>query len=83
MMRLAPSALRIGVGISLVMVAFTEKLANPQLAQSFLLQHPLNFTAALGMPMSDATFWCCRLSRTTRRLVRPVRTVPRLIVLVA
>jgi hypothetical protein len=59
MMRLAPSALRIGVGISLVMVAFTEKLANPQLALSFLQQHPLNFTAALGMPMSDATFLLC------------------------
>ena len=59
MMRLAPSALRIGVGISLVMVAFTEKLANPQLAHSFLQQHPLNFTAALGMPMSDATFVLC------------------------
>ena len=59
MMRLAPSALRIGVGISLVMVAFSEKLANPQLAQSFLQQHPLNFTAALGMPMSDATFVLC------------------------
>ena len=59
MMRLAPSALRIGVGISLVMVAFTEKLANPQLALSFLQQHPLNFTAALGMPMSDATFVLC------------------------
>src|SRR5262245_44748264 len=35
MMRLAPSALRIGVGVSLVTVAFTEKLANPALAQSF------------------------------------------------
>jgi uncharacterized membrane protein YphA (DoxX/SURF4 family) len=59
MMRLAPSALRIGVGISLVMVAFSEKLANPQLALSFLQQHPLNFTAALGMPMSDAAFVLC------------------------
>jgi uncharacterized membrane protein YphA (DoxX/SURF4 family) len=59
MMRLAPSALRIGVGISLVAVAFTEKLANPQLALSFLQQHPLNFTAALGVPMSDATFVLC------------------------
>ena len=58
-MHLAPSALRIGVGISLVTVAFTEKLANPQLALSFLQQHPLNFTAALGMPMSDATFLLC------------------------
>lgn len=59
MMRLAPSALRIGVGISLIMVAFTEKLANPALAQSFLKQYELNFTAALGIPMSDATFALC------------------------
>src|SRR5206468_12616744 len=48
LVQLAPVGLRIGVGISLVMVAFTEKLANPGLAQSFLQQHPLNFTAALG-----------------------------------
>jgi uncharacterized membrane protein YphA (DoxX/SURF4 family) len=59
MVQLAPVMLRIGVGISLVMVAFTEKLANPALAQSFLQQHPLNFTGALGIPMSDATFALC------------------------
>jgi len=59
MMRLAPTVLRIGVGSSLIMVAFTEKLANPALAQSFLQQHQLNFTAALGIPMSDATFALC------------------------
>jgi uncharacterized membrane protein YphA (DoxX/SURF4 family) len=59
MIRLAPSALRIGVGISLIIVAFTEKLANPKLAQSFLQRHPLNFTAALGIPMSDTTFALC------------------------
>ena len=29
------------------------------IAQSFLQQHPLNFTAALGIPMSDATFALC------------------------
>src|SRR5262245_60790099 len=59
MMCLAPVGLRIGVGIALVTVAFTEKLANPALAESFLQQHPLNFTAALGMPMSNATFALC------------------------
>jgi hypothetical protein len=79
MIRLAPSALRIGVGISLVMVAFTEKLANPKLAQSFLQQHPLNFTAALGIPMSDAIRAVCRLSRTARGLVCPVRIVSSLV----
>jgi uncharacterized membrane protein YphA (DoxX/SURF4 family) len=56
---LAPLALRIGVGISLVTVAFTEKLANPVLVQSFLQQHPLNFTAFLGIPMSDQLFAQC------------------------
>ena len=84
MMRLAPSALRIGVGISLVMVAFTEKLANPQLAQSFLQQHPLNFTAALGMPMSDATFVLCAGSvELLVGLFVLFGLFPRLIILVA
>ena len=57
--RLAPTALRVGVGLGLVTVAFTEKLANPALAASFLQQYPLNFTAALGIPMTDATFVLC------------------------
>jgi hypothetical protein len=84
MMRLAPSALRIGVGISLVMVAFTEKLANPQLAQSFLQQHPLNFTAALRMPMSDATFVLCAGSvELLVGLFVLFGLFPRLIILVA
>src|SRR5215203_728460 len=84
MMRLAPSALRIGVGTSLVMVAFTEKLANPQLAQSFLQQHPLNFTAALGMPMSDATFVLCAASvELLVGLFVLFGLLPRLIILVA
>jgi hypothetical protein len=84
MMRLAPSALRIGVGISLVAVAFTEKLANPQLALSFLQQHPLNFTAALGVPMSDATFVLC--AGTVELLVGLFvlfGLFPRLIILIA
>lgn len=84
MMRLAPSALRIGVGISLVAVALTEKLANPQLAQSFLQQHPLNFTAALGMPMSDATFVLCAGSvELLVGLFVLFGLFPRLIILVA
>lgn len=58
-MALAPTALRVGLGISLVTVAFTEKLANPALAQSFLQQHPLNFTSFLGIPMPDELFVQC------------------------
>ena len=84
LMRFAPSALRTGVGISLVTVAFTEKLANPQLAQSFLQQHPLNFTAALGMPMSDATFVLCAGSvELLVGLFVLFGLFPRLIILVA
>ena len=48
--------LRIGTGLGLVIVAFTEKLANPALARVFLQQHPLNFTGWLHIPMSDDIF---------------------------
>jgi hypothetical protein len=40
-------------------VAFTEKLANLPLAEGFLKEYPLNFTAALGIPMSNETFILC------------------------
>jgi uncharacterized membrane protein YphA (DoxX/SURF4 family) len=58
-MRRAVTALRIGLGLSLIFVAFTEKLANIPLASDFLKSYPLNFTAALGMPMPDETFILC------------------------
>ena len=48
--------LRISIGLSLAFVAFTEKLANPALAVSFLQQHPMNFTAYLHIPLCDASF---------------------------
>lgn len=48
--------LRIGLGLSLTVVAFTEKLANQPLALDFLHAHPLNFTAALGLPLSNELF---------------------------
>lgn len=51
--------LRIGVGLSLTIVGFTEKLANLPLAESFLQQEPLNFTAWLGIPMTDRMFALC------------------------
>jgi hypothetical protein len=40
-------------------VAFTEKFANIPFALAFLERYPLNFTAALGMPMSNETFILC------------------------
>lgn len=56
LMRRALPVLRVGVGLSLVTVAFTEKLANVLLAESFLAQYPLNFTGALGLPLPDEFF---------------------------
>lgn len=51
--------LRISVGAGFVFVAFTEKLANPALAETFLAQFPLNFTTATGFPLSNEAFiWC-------------------------
>lgn len=58
-MEMAVPALRIGLGLSLIVVAFTEKFANIPLALSFLERFPLNFTAALGIPMSNETFILC------------------------
>lgn len=56
LMRHAVTALRIGVGLGLIAAAFTEKLGNPMLAMSFLEQQPLNFTAALGLPIPNELF---------------------------
>jgi uncharacterized membrane protein YphA (DoxX/SURF4 family) len=53
-----PSA-RALTGLGLTLVAFTEKLANPALAQAFLKQYPINFTPWLGIPMSDDLFILC------------------------
>lgn len=55
----AVPALRIGLGLSFVFVAFTEKFANLPLAQSFLERYPLNFTGSLGVPLSDEVFILC------------------------
>jgi uncharacterized membrane protein YphA (DoxX/SURF4 family) len=50
---------RVALGVSLIVVAFTEKLANPDLALKFLQVHPLNFTRHFGIPMSDELFIAC------------------------
>ena len=49
-------ALRLGLGISFIAVAFSEKFANLPLAQAFLQDYPLNFTSALGIPLPDRVF---------------------------
>jgi uncharacterized membrane protein YphA (DoxX/SURF4 family) len=59
LVRQALIALRVATGMSIVVVAFTEKLANRQLARRFLAEHPLNFTAALGYPLSNDAFIVC------------------------
>jgi hypothetical protein len=59
LMARAVSALRVGLGLSLVFVAFTEKFANLPLAESFLERYPLNFTHALGIGMSNEIFILC------------------------
>jgi hypothetical protein len=51
--------LRVGLGLSLVFVSFTEKLANIPLALGFLQQYPLNFTNALNLPISNELFVLC------------------------
>jgi uncharacterized membrane protein YphA (DoxX/SURF4 family) len=57
--RRAMTCLRVAIGLSLCVVAFTEKLANPQLALAFLQHYPLNFTPWIGLPMSDERFVLC------------------------
>jgi uncharacterized membrane protein YphA (DoxX/SURF4 family) len=59
LMEKAVPALRAGLGLSLVFVAFTEKFANIPLASDFLQRYPLNFTSALGVPLSNETFILC------------------------
>jgi len=50
-------ALKVGAGVALIVVAFVEKLANPQLALSFLADHPqLNVAQQIGLGLSDLEF---------------------------
>jgi hypothetical protein len=56
MVRRAVPALRVFAGVSFMVVAFTEKLANLPLALAFLERYPLNFTAALGLAITDTAF---------------------------
>ena len=50
-------ALRALVGSALIVLAFTEKLARPDLAMAFLDRYPaFNVLQALGIPVSDVMF---------------------------
>lgn len=48
--------LRVAIGLSLIVTAFTEKLLNVPMALDFLTDYPLNFLPALGLPIPDAQF---------------------------
>jgi hypothetical protein len=49
--------LRIAAGSALIVVAFVEKLANPDLALHFLAEHPdFNVAQLVGIPMTDLEF---------------------------
>ena len=50
-------ALRVAAGVALIVVAFAEKLATPDLAVQFLANHPeLNVAQQIGLGMSDLEF---------------------------
>jgi hypothetical protein len=49
--------LRVFAGVALIVVAFVEKLAQPQLALDFLAEHPqFNVAQQVGIGMSDLEF---------------------------
>lgn len=49
--------LRVAVGAALIVVAFAEKLANPDLALTFLADRPeFNVAAQVGIPLGDLEF---------------------------
>ncbi len=52
----AVPALRVLTGFSVVVLGFTEKLWNFDLARQFLTEHPFNFTAATPFPLTDEQF---------------------------
>lgn len=50
-------ALKVAAGLALIIVAFAEKLATPDLAVQFLADHPeLNLAQQVGIDMSDLEF---------------------------
>lgn len=65
--RRAMQLLRLGVGLGLIVLAFSEKFANPSLAQAILDRNPeLNVAESLGLGISDEMF--IRIAGTTELL---------------
>lgn len=82
--RRALTALRVSLGLGFAFVAFSEKLANPALATAFLDQYSLNFTAGLGVPLSDRAFiWCAGTAELLIGLFLAFGIFPRVIILAA
>lgn len=52
----ALSGLRLGAGISLVVLGFSEKILAPAFGMNFLNQHHWNFMHKVGLPYSDYLF---------------------------
>ena len=56
-LRRAVWALRVLAGVALIVVAYAEKLANPDLALAFLEERPhFNVAAEIGLPLGDLEF---------------------------
>jgi len=72
--------LRVATGLGLAVVAFTEKLADPALAQAFLQRYPLNARRGGAAPLGarsprrpPRTGLESRSAATSRRRSAPIR----------
>ncbi len=75
-------ALRVSIGLGFAFVAFTEKLANPELAHTFLAQFPLNFTRSLGVALTNEQFiWCAGTAELVIGLFLAFGLFPRTIII--
>lgn len=54
--RYSLSILRIGTGVTLMVLGLSEKIMAPEYGINFLLQYNWNFMAILGLPYSDLLF---------------------------
>lgn len=54
--RYALSILRLGTGLTLLILGFSEKILAPELGLNFLEHYHWNFMATLGLPYSDYLF---------------------------
>jgi uncharacterized membrane protein YphA (DoxX/SURF4 family) len=50
------SMLRIGTGVALVVLGFSEKILTPEFGLNFLMQHDWNFLQLIGLNYSDYLF---------------------------